>query len=284
MYIYLNGDFIEKEKATISPFDHGYLYGLGVFETFRTYGGHPFLLDDHLERLNAGLDELYIQRKFNRDEVVGIIKELSKLNNIQDSYIRFNISAGVGEIGLQTEKYDEPTVIMFQKPLPQMVQLREKEAVILKLPRNTPETITRLKSHHFFNNVAAKREVGPDPGKEGVFLTEAGFLAEGVTSNLFWIKNGVLYTPVLETGILNGITRQFIMKIAEMLGIAVEEGLFRESALQEADEIFFTNSIQEIVPVNLLGKQSFPGKNGYYVRKINQMYQNYVHSDWTISG
>lgn len=282
MYIYLNGNFIEKDKAAISPFDHGYLYGLGVFETFRTYSGHPFLLDDHLDRLNSGLEELYINRKFHRDEVVDIIKELSKFNNIHDSYIRFNISAGAGEIGLQTEVYDEPTVIMFQKPLPSMEQLKEKEAVILKLPRNTPETVRRLKSHHFFNNVAAKREVGPDPGKEGVFLTEAGFLAEGVTSNLFWIKDSVLYTPALETGILNGITRQFIMKIAEMLGVAVEEGLFRESALQDADEIFFTNSIQEIVPVNQLGKRSFPGRSGIYVQKMNQLYQKYVHSTWKI--
>nr|WP_249313328.1 aminodeoxychorismate lyase [Lederbergia citrea] len=276
--MYLNGEFIETSKAVISPLDHGYIYGLGVFETFRTYGGHPFLLDDHLERLNKGLEELQINRQFARSEVSSIIEELSSLNNLQDSYIRFNVSAGIGEIGLQTEPYDSPTVIMYQKPLPQMEQLREKEAVILKITRNTPETANRLKSHHFFNNVAAKRELGPDPSKEGIFLTEAGFLAEGVTSNLFWVKNGMLFTPGLETGILNGITRKFVLKMADRLGMPVEEGLYYTSELKNAEEIFFTNSIQEIIPVKSFGQERFPGKAGHYVQKLNGMYQKYVQS------
>ena len=280
MYIYLNGQFIEKDKAVISPFDHGYLYGLGVFETFRTYNGHPFLLDAHLERLNAGLKELCIDRQFHRAEVLSIVEELSHLNDLQDSYIRFNVSAGIGEIGLQTEVYDSPSIIMFQKSLPKMERLREKEAVILTLPRNTPETLVRLKSHHFFNNVAAKREIGPDPNKEGIFLTESGFLAEGITSNLFWVKDEVLYTPTLETGILNGITRQFILTLAEELMMQVKEGLYLETTLLEAEEIFFTNSIQEIVPVIQLGKKIYPGKQGYIVQKLNQMYQECVHTYW----
>ncbi|MEK3890187.1 aminodeoxychorismate lyase [Bacillus sp. FSL K6-3431] len=278
MFLYLNGDFIEKERATISPFDHGYLYGLGVFETFRTYDGHPFLLDDHLKRLNAGLDELNIVRKFTCDEVRGIVEELSRLNGLQDSYIRFNVSAGVGEIGLQTEGYNRPTVIMFQKPLPKMKPLGEKEAVVLQLRRNTPETATRLKSHHFFNNVAAKRELGSNPSREGIFLTEAGFLAEGVTSNLFWIKDGSVFTPSLETGILNGITRQYILNLARLLELPVHEGLYQEAVLEEADEIFFTNSIQEIIPVNILGPVRFPGENGKYVKELHQAYGENISS------
>ncbi|MCM3110992.1 aminodeoxychorismate lyase [Lederbergia lenta] len=278
MYIYLNGKYIKKEEANISPFDHGYLYGLGVFETIRTYQGHPFLLDEHLGRLNAGLDELNISKRFEYAEVLEIVEELSRLNGLQDSYIRFNVSAGVGEIGLQAEEYDSPTVIMFQKPLPQMERLKEKEAVVLKLRRNTPETATRLKSHHFFNNVAAKRELGPDPNKEGILLSESGFLAEGVTSNLFWLKDKVLLTPALETGILNGITRQFVLKLAERLEMTVNEGLYQAADLEKADEIFFTNSIQEIIPVHQLGLRKFPGKNGDYVKTLYQLYQNQVLS------
>jgi len=274
MFIYLNGQFIEKEKAMISPFDHGYIYGLGVFETFRTYDGHPFLLREHLERLNAGLKEMLITRKFDYEEVLKIIEKLSELNGLKDSYIRLNVSAGIGEIGLQTEPYEAPTVIMFQKPLPPVDVIVEKEAVILEIARNSPETAYRLKSHHFFNNVAAKREMGSDTGKEGIFLTEKGFIAEGVTSNVFWVKNGVLYTPALETGILNGITRQFVMKLAQHAGMLVEDGFYDIDALIKADEIFITNSVQEIVPVKKMEGKSYPGMNGEYFNKLSKMYKN----------
>ncbi|HZG73007.1 MAG TPA: aminotransferase class IV, partial [Chondromyces sp.] len=131
MYVYINGRIIEKEKAAISPFDHGFLYGLGVFETFRTYEGHPFLLDDHVERLNAGLKELKIEKEFSRQEVLEIINRLSEKNGWENSYIRFNVSAGNGEIGLQTESYLNPSIIVFQKPLSVPGPIGEKEGVIL---------------------------------------------------------------------------------------------------------------------------------------------------------
>jgi len=276
MFLYLNGQFVEKDKARISPFDHGFIYGMGVFETFRTYGGIPFLLNEHLDRLNAGLIEIGIHLRLERDRVLQIIQELSELNQLRDSYIRLNVSAGLGEIGLQTKPYIEPTVILFQKELPPMEPLREKEAVILNMRRNTPETKERLKSHHFLNNIAAKRELGPALNKEGIFLTEQGFLAEGVTSNLFWTKGGRLYTPAVDTGILNGITRQFILRMAQKLGIPAEEGLFRELELVEADEIFFTNSIQEVVPVHTYKDKRFPGKLGTITNHLYNNYQNAI--------
>ena len=164
--------------------------------------GTPFLLDQHLTGLNEGLQEMSIQKRFYLPEVLEMIEKFSNINQLSNSYIRMNVSAGIGEIGLTTEPYHSPTVIMFQKPLPPMMSLNEKEAVILSLRRNTPETDNRLKSHHFYNNIAAKRELGPDRKKEGIFLDHNGFLAEGITSNLFWIKNDTLFTPDLATGIL----------------------------------------------------------------------------------
>lgn len=279
MYIYLNGQFIRREEATISPFDHGYLYGLGVFETMRTYEGNAFLLDQHVERLNSGMKEMNIALEFSTSQVEKILKELSRLNDLQNSYIRFNVSAGIGEIGLQTNPYSEPTVIVFQKPLVGIEPLREKEAVILKTVRNTPETTIRIKSHHFFNNVAAKLELGADPNKEGLMLTKDGFIAEGVTSNIFWLRDGVLCTPSLETGILNGITRQFIIRIAQELGIDVKIGLFKVEDLGQADEIFFTNSVQEIIPVNKLDKHFYPGKNGRLVQQLYSIYHQAIKKD-----
>lgn len=276
MYMYINGEFIRQEEARISPFDHGYLYGLGVFETLRTYNGQPFLLEKHLDRLNSGLQQLQISRQFKYDEVLRWIRKLSELNALPDSYIRFNVSAGPGQVGIQTTSYEAPTTIIFQKELPALKPLKEKEIIFLKLSRNTPEMDTRLKSHHFMNNVIAKREVGPDPNIEGIFLTEDGFLAEGVTSNLFWIHEHVLYTPAVETGILKGITREFILVLAAQLGLRAEEGFYQKEDLLGAEEIFLTNSIQEIIPVKNWNEQIFAGKNGSYTQQLYQLYRQAV--------
>lgn len=275
MYLYLNGEIVHVKEAAISPLDHGYLYGLGVFETFRTYDGHPFLLSDHLKRLSKGLKELNIEADLDEENIRRSIAKLLKKNGLKDAYCRFNVSGGQGEIGLKTTSYEDPTVILFQKELPPQSPLKEKEGVFLKLRRNTPETGERLKSHHYLNNMAAKREIGATPDKEGIFLTGEGHLCEGITSNLFWIKGGDLYTPSVETGLLNGITRQFILALAHQWKIPVRIGKFGKESLLEADEVFFTNSVQEIIPVNRLDSFRFPGRNGKYVCLLHEQYNQY---------
>jgi 4-amino-4-deoxychorismate lyase len=277
VYIYLNGEIVKQEEATISAYDHGYLYGLGLFETMRTYHRHPFLLDDHLDRIQSSLHHVNMMHTFKRDDVLAIIQHLCKVNQLEDSYIRLNISAGVGDIGLQTEPYRELTIIVFQKTLPTH-RFIAKEAVILKQRRNSPETTMRLKSHHYLNNIAAKREIGADPKKEGIFLTEEGHLAEGIVSNLFWIKNNILYTPAIETGILNGVTRRFIMRLANIYQLSIEEGFYPPNVLKEAEEVFFTNSIQEIIPVSRISGQDYPGCDGMWTRKLYGAYCQYAES------
>jgi 4-amino-4-deoxychorismate lyase len=276
MYIYLNGSIVHQSEASISPFDHGYLYGLGVFETFRTYHGHPFLLGDHLDRLRNGLAALNIKADIQEEQIRQVIRALLRKNKWEDAYCRLNVSGGPCEIGLQTAPYEKRTIILFQKELPPHRPLREKEGVILQLRRSTPEVEERLKSHHYLNNLAAKREIGPSPDKEGIFLTGDGYLCEGITSNMFWIKEGEIHTPSIETGLLNGITRQFILALAQHLQIPVREGLYRISELDTASEIFFTNSVQEIIPVNQVGNRVYPGGSGLYVRKLHEYYQKYV--------
>lgn len=280
MLIYVNGTYVEASEAKISPYDHGYLYGLGVFETFRIYNGHPFLLDDHYERLTDALSVLQIEWKMTKDDVLRILQELLVRNGLDHAYVRFNVSAGIGEIGLQTESYEEPSVIVFIKPLPVPGEVLEKEGVILKQKRNTPEGAFRLKSHHYLNNILGKREIGNVVNKEGIFFTEAGHVAEGIVSNLFFMKKGVLYTPSLETGILNGITRAFIIRIAEVLGVHVEEGLFTQKELLSADEVFVTNSIQEIVPLNQIEGVNFPGKEGEATKAFVGIYEMHRESLW----
>ncbi|WP_338753257.1 aminodeoxychorismate lyase [Bacillus sp. FJAT-52991] len=273
MYIFLNGQLIPKEEAKISPFDHGFLYGLGVFETIRTYERRPFLLEEHMARLQQGLREMQIDCPITMEDAFEMIASLCEKNHLPNSSVRLNISAGEGAMGPQIEPFCEPTVLAFQRPVFPSSEMKEKEAVLLNLRRNTPETEFRMKSHHYFNNIAAKREVGTDPAKEGLFLTKEGYVAEGVVSNIFWVKAGTLYTPALETGILNGITRLFLLKRAKELQIPVEEGFYSFAELMTADEIFFTNSVQEIAPVHLLEGKSFPGKVGQITKLLFEDYQ-----------
>ncbi|WP_044895818.1 aminodeoxychorismate lyase [Bacillus alveayuensis] len=280
MYVYVNGSIVKKEEARISPFDHGFMYGIGLFETFRTYDGHPFLLDDHLERLNDSLQEINIKLQLNRAEIVEIIDQLLEANKLKDAYIRLNVSAGIGDLGLQTNEYEEPTIIVYMKPVPHAAS-DEKVCTILQTRRNSPEGEKRLKSHHYLNNIFGKREIGNNPNIEGIFLTEAGFIAEGIVSNIFWRKNNIVYTPSLETGILNGITRQFVLTLLSALGIKYEEGLYKLNELEQADEIFLTNSIQEIVPVRQLNDWLYPGVEGSLSKMLKHQYQRFTTSLWT---
>lgn len=275
MFLYLNGTIVKEEEAVISPFDHGFLYGLGVFETFRVYNGHCFLLGDHINRLNLALKEMDIQYSVSMEQVKEIVQALLLKNKIQNARIRLNVSAGKAPLGLQGEAYEEPNVIVFMNPLSKAgSELAEKEAILLKTPRNTPETAFRLKSHHYLNNIAGKKEMKNEPNAEGLFLTREGYMAEGLVSNIFWIKNEVLYTPDVNTGILNGITRQFVMKLAKNLKIVVVEGFFKPEELYDAEEVFLTNSIQEIVAISRVKNiASFAGAKGIITNKLFQEYQ-----------
>ncbi|WP_026572988.1 aminodeoxychorismate lyase [Bacillus sp. UNC438CL73TsuS30] len=282
MFIYVNGEIVKKEEAAISPFDHGFLYGMGLFETFRVYDGHPFLLDHHITRLNEGLKVLNIEKQFTREEVNNSLRVLLDANGLENAYIRLNVSAGIGEVGLQVEPYREPNVLIFAKPLPKAGEMAEKRAVILQLKRNTPEGLTRLKSHHYMNNLLAKREIGRSTDVEGIFLTAEDYIAEGIVSNIFWKKGNTVYTPSLATGILNGITRQFTMKAVKTLGLHMEEGLFSIEDVAAAEEIFVTNSIQEIVPIVEFEGHAMPGKSGELVQKLHQHYRESCNTLWSI--
>jgi 4-amino-4-deoxychorismate lyase len=281
MYVYVNGEVVHKDEARISPLDHGFLYGLGVFETFRTYDGHPFLLDDHLERLNHSLREMNIAKSFTRCEVMEILHRLLEANRLKNAYVRLNVSAGVGDIGLQTSEYDQPTVIMYMKPLLAPSFSKGKIGIVLKTRRNTPEGKERLKSHHYLNNIIGKREVGSRTDVEGIFLNEQGYVAEGIVSNIFWVKNGTVYTPAIHVGILNGVTRQFVIALLNALKIECQEGFYTLDHLRQADEIFVTNSIQEIVPIYQMDGRAYQGANGPVTSLLQKHYKHFTSFLWT---
>jgi len=281
MILYYNGEYVPDKDLRISPFDHGFLYGLGLFETFRVYNKHPFLLNDHLNRLRRSLEECDIHWDLSNNEVYDILQELLARNNLQNAYIRLNVSAGVGQIGLQTEPYIKPNTIFFLKEMPETT-IDEKIGVLLSTPRNTPEGNVRLKSHHYLNNVIGKREVGNSALKEGLFLTKEGYLAEGVVSNLFFLKGNKLYTPSLQTGVLNGVTRQFVLNWCTLNRVQCEEGLYTVDDLLSSDEVFVTNSIQEIVPINSVENVHFKGKSGEFVQSLQVAYKSFTSKLFSI--
>lgn len=273
MIIYLNGQYIEEKDATLSPFDHGFLYGIGVFETFTSLAGQVFLLDWHLERLNQSLRDLCIESTIEKPFVLDIIHTLINQNQITGGHarIRFNVSAGRGN-GFSADPYEEPVVFVMISPFRPESIVDEKQGIILDTRRNTPEGPRRLKSHHYMNNLLAKREVGNDPSVEGIFLTKEDDVAEGITSNLFWRKKDVIYTPSLDTGILNGVTRRYCIETLQASGIPLIEGRYPLSHLLSADEAWMTNSVQGIVPFKNIGDTVLQNHNRTISTKLRTEY------------
>lgn len=272
----MNGEFVKADELRISPFDHGFLYGLGFFETFRTYDGHPFLLNEHLKRLQHALDEFQIEMTLKAPKLSAIIRELNARNGDSDGYFRLNVSAGVHDIGLAPSAYEEPTIILFRKALPLTVRGKEKTAIWLNTRRNTPESEIRHKSHHYANNVRARFEMPSLAEQEGFFLSGNGYVAEGITSNVFWVHEDVLYTPSLKTGILAGITRDWVLQNAGKLNIHVVEGEFTPDLVEAADEVFITNAVQELVPIRKVGTTCFKGNDGSIYTKLHELYVRQV--------
>lgn len=278
MNCWINGQYVEESNLLISPFDHGFLYGLGFFEKFRTYNGKVVLFQEHFNRLCLALNQCRIMMPYTILNLQDVITELTKNAQGEDGIFCLIVSAGSAELSLQS-KYDQPNVILFRKPLQQRKRGTEKVAQWLKTPRNTPEHISRVKSHHFGNNVFGRFEIENIDRCEGFFMTPKGFVAEGITSNVFWAKDGILYTPSLATGILPGITRQWLIITAKRLGYRVKEGLFLKSELEESFECFITNSIEELVPISKIGKVKFLGENGPIYQRFHHAYiEEIIHT------
>ena len=276
MWCWMNGEFVRTVDLKISPFDHGFLYGAGFFETFRTYGGNVLLFDKHMDRLHTALMEYRITMPYDETEILAAVRKLDELNEGQDGYFRLNVSAGVHDIGLAPSSYPTPNVILFRKELAPAVRGTAKKAVWLDTARNLPESAVRHKSHNFLNNVRGRLELHSLKEMEGLFVTAEGSVAEGVTSNVFWMKGGVLFTPAIETGILPGTTRAYIIEVAKSVGITVNEGFFGKEDVEYADELFVTNAVQELVPLSAIEDIVLPGASGVYYKKLHELYRQAV--------
>jgi branched-chain amino acid aminotransferase len=257
MWVYVNGSFVQEKEAMVSVFDHGFLYGDGVYETLRTYQARPFLLSRHLARLRRSCDLIGLAPPLGDDEWRSILSEILKRNHLLDAGLRLTVSRGTGEMGIDPALCPKPTVVVMSKPLsPYPASMREAgvRLDLVSVRRNPLSAQSpQIKSLSFLNNILAKQEASRAGAFDALMLNLDHHVTECTTSNIFFVAQGKLYTPSSECGILEGITREVIIELAHGLGIPVEEGRYEIGDLLAADECFVTNTGMEVMPVSQVG-------------------------------
>lgn len=281
MLIYLNGSFVPKEKALVSVFDHGYLYGDGIYETMRAYDGALFLLDRHLNRLERSAEAIYLRLPLPLSGIAAALEESLLRNNLKDAYVRIQISRGPGDIGLDPALCPEPTMVIIAKPFndyPAEYYEKGVSVSIAATRRNHPLALNpSVKATNFLNNILAKVESLRAGAYEGIMLNWEGYVAEGTISNIFWVKDGMLFTPALSVGILEGVTRGLVIELAKKNGIPIEEGAYRQEDLFDAEECFITNTTMEVMPVTMINSRPVGNRNpGPVTRLLAAAYKEEV--------
>ena len=247
--------------------DHGFLYGDGVFETLRSYNGHPFKLKEHLERLSRSCDFIQLTLPKSPKTIRTIIDKTLAYNKIKEGYLRITCTRGEGVIGIDPALCRKPTFMIMTfpyQPPPRALYLNGISLGIVKTVRTPPEAVpVEIKSCNFLNNILAKIEAIQLGVHEGILLNNKGEVTEGTVSNLFYVQNGTLYTPSVKSGILEGITRNSVIEIAISRRIRVIEKQVKPKDLLKAEECFITNTGYEIMPATTLnGKKIGNGKPG----------------------
>ncbi|MGH7231096.1 MAG: aminotransferase class IV [Nitrospiraceae bacterium] len=277
MWVFLNDRFVSKEAAVISVFDHGFLYGDGVYETLRSYGGRIFMRQAHLSRLrrSGGL----IGLEFPQKDWPSLLRESMRINNLADAYLRITISRGEGDIGLDPALCQRPTVVIIAKPLPSYPSHLYDEGVGLAMVatrRNLATALSpQIKSLNFLNNILAKQESLRAGAFDGLMLNAEGQITESTTSNVFFVKAGRLHTPSVACGILDGITRNVVLSLAREDGIPTEEGAYLPEILRQADECFLTNTTMEVMPVREIDHIPVgSGKTGELTSRLHRLFRS----------
>ncbi len=238
MYIFLNDRFVKREDATISVFDHGFLYGDGIYETLRAYGGRIFMLQQHLARLQRSARLIGLEIPIPEKDWPSLLGDAITRNGLHDAYLRITVSRGTGEIGLDPGLCPRPTVVIIAKPFQAYPPHLFKEGVSLittTVHRNLATALSpQIKSLNFLNNILAKQEASKAGAFDGVMLNAEGRLTECTTSNIFFFQHGVLCTPSVACGILDGITREVVLTLAKEQGIKTEESAYTPEALRQA--------------------------------------------------
>jgi len=281
MKIYINGEYFSKENAKISVFDHGLLYGDGVFEGLRIYNSRIFKLKEHLKRLKESAQHIMIKLPLTLEEITEATVETVKKNNLKDGYIRIILTRGIGTLGLNPFKCKTPQLVIIADTIalyPEELYEKGMEIITVPTQRNMSEAVSpRVKSLNYLNNILAKIEALNCGYEEAVMLNKYGFVAECTGDNIFIVKDNVLITPPAYMGALEGVTRNTIMELATENNINVKQRVMSRHDLFSSDECFLTGSAAEVIPViSIDGRIIGSGKPETTTLKIRSLFNEYT--------
>ncbi len=281
--IFISGQFYDKEDAKISVYDHGLLYGDGVFEGIRSYGGKVFRLEQHLDRLWESAQSIWLQIPLSKQQVSDAIHETLKLNQLSDGYVRLVVTRGAGTLGLDPNKTSDPQVIIIADKIalyPEEYYRNGLEIITASTPRTNAAALSpRIKSLNYLNNIMAKLEGLKAGCMEALMLNQKGEVAECTADNVFAVKQRIISTPPKHAGILAGVTRGAIMELAVAAGYEVREEPLTRHDVYVADEFFLTGTAAEVMPVVKVDDRAIgSGKPGPVTCDLKERFYSLVRS------
>jgi branched-chain amino acid aminotransferase len=281
LLVYVDGEFYPKSEARVSVFDHGLLYGDGVFEGIRAYDGSVFKLKEHVDRLYSSAHMIMLEIPIPRQKMIDLVLETLRKNNLRDSYIRLVVTRGVGDLGLDPKKCPRPTIIVITDTIALHKDSAKENgvtAMISWVKRDPVDATTHeIKSLNYLNSILAKIEANINNVDEAICLDKNGFICEGVAENIFIVKRGKLFTPPSYTGALSGITAESVCQLAIRLGYEVKNKNMTPYELFNADEVFFTGTAAEVIPVREINKRVInDGSPGPITRKLMDEFSKVV--------
>ena len=273
LQVYIDGVYYPKSEAKVSVYDHGLLYGDGVFEGIRAYNGVVFKLKEHIDRLYRSAHTIMLQIPLTKKEMIAAVVETLRKNTLKDAYIRLVVTRGIGDLGLDPRKCPNPSVIIITDTISIMSKEAKEKGIstmITWVRRNAVDAATHeIKSLNYLNSVLAKMEATANGVDEAIGLDKNGLISEGVGENLFIVKDGKIFTPPSSTGALAGITAKLAREFAQKLGYTVVETNITPFQLFTADEVFFTGTAAEVVPIREVNKRQIGnGKPGPVTKKL----------------
>ena len=284
MKVYLNGKFVDQSKAVVSVFDHGLLYGDGVFEGIRSYDGLVFKLREHVDRLFESAHTIMLRIPLSKAECVDVVKQSLRINTLRDGYIRFVVTRGEGDLGLDPRKCAQPTVFVIADRIelyPKKLYEQGLELITVATQRNVPEALNpQIKSLNYLNNILAKIEAINAGYEEAIMLSHSGYVTECTGENIFLVRGKQLLTPPPYIGVLRGITRRTVMELAASRRLHVQEELLTRHDLFNADEVFLTGTAAEIIPVvKIDGRRIGAGRPGPVTRQLRAAFHQVTKTD-----
>ena len=279
--IFVDGKFLPKSKAVVSVFDHGLLYGDGIFEGIRAYGGNVFRLVDHINRLYDSAKAIRLKVPMTKHEITEAVLESLRKNQLRDAYIRLVVTRGAGDLGVDPTLCKTPTVFIIAEPMTSVLSASDPKVVKLMVSSYRRDSVDatshEIKSLNYMNSILAKIEASNAGSDDAILLDHRGFVSETSASNVFLVKNRRIMTPSTASGILHGITRERLIKLCADLGLDVEERDVTPFELSSADEVFLAGTKSEIVAVgSISGSKVGTGGVGPLTKKLCQEFGRIV--------